>query len=237
MDALDTLDTVDIELRSKLCVALDVDDMVEAVRIAKELSPWFGVAKVGLELFTAAGTDAIGILIGLGYDVFLDLKMYDIPTTVEKASRVLGALGVKYATYHAQGGIDVLSAGAQGLRDGASDAGLEEPIPLAITVLTSDGSAPEHIMPARVGLAVEASMGGLVCGPNDVREAKQYAPRLFVATPGIRPDGADNHDQKNVSTPKSALDNGSDLLVIGRAVTLAEDRVAAAESIVDSCLS
>jgi len=89
---------VDDELRNKLCVALDVDDMVNAVRIAKELSPWFGVAKVGLELYTAAGTDAIGTLIGMGYDVFLDLKMYDIPTTVEKASRVLGALGVTYAT-------------------------------------------------------------------------------------------------------------------------------------------
>ena len=231
------MDTVDIELRSKLCVALDVDDMVEAVRIAKELSPWFGVAKVGLELFTAAGTDAIGILIALGYDVFLDLKMYDIPTTVEKASRVLGALGVTYATYHAQGGPDVLAAGARGLRDGAKEAGLPEPIPLAITVLTSDDGAPEHIMPARVGLAVEAGMGGLVCGPNDVKAAKQYAPRLFGVTPGIRPEGADHHDQVRVATPKAALDNGSDLLVIGRAVTLAEDRVAAAESIVDSCLS
>ena len=230
-------ETLDIELRSKLCVALDVDDMVEAVRIAKELSPWFGVAKVGLELFTAAGTDAIGILQGLGYDVFLDLKMYDIPTTVEKASRVLGALGVKYATYHAQGGMDVLQAGAKGLRDGASEAGLDEPVPLAITVLTSDAGAPEHIMPARVGLAVESGMGGLVCGPNDVKEAKQYAPRLFGVTPGIRPEGADHHDQVRVATPKVALDNGSDLLVIGRAVTLADDRVAAAESIVDSCLS
>ncbi len=234
---MESMDTVDIELRSKLCVALDVDDMVEAVRIARELSPWFGVAKVGLELFTAAGTDAIGILTGLGYDVFLDLKMYDIPTTVEKASRVLGALGVTYATYHAQGGMDVLAAGANGLRQGAADAGLDEPVPLAITVLTSDANAPEHIMPARVRLAVEAGMGGLVCGPNDVKEAKQYAPRLFGVTPGIRPEGADHHDQVRVATPKAALDNGSDLLVIGRAVTLAEDRAAAAEAIVNSCLS
>ena len=121
------------ELRSKLCLALDVDDLVEAVRLGKTLSPWFGAAKVGLELYTAAGTDAIGTLIGLGYDVFLDLKMYDIPTTVEKASRVLGALGVTYATYHAQGGLDVLRAGAEGLRAGASDAGLDDPMPPAIS--------------------------------------------------------------------------------------------------------
>jgi len=225
------------ELRNKLCVALDVDDLVEAVRLAKALSPWFGAAKVGLELFSAAGTDAIGTLIGMGYDVFLDLKMYDIPTTVEKASRVLGALGVTYATYHAQGGLDVLRAGAEGLRTGASNAGLEEPKPLAITVLTSDSDAPEHIMPKRVMTAIEAGMAGLVCGAQDVKDAKSYAPRLMAVTPGIRPTGVDSHDQVKVSTPKAALDAGSDLLVIGRAVTLAEDREAAAEAIVNSCLS
>lgn len=225
------------ELRNKLCVALDVDDLVQAVRLGKALSPWFGAAKVGLELYTAAGTDAIGTLIGLGYDVFLDLKMYDIPTTVEKASRVLGALGVTYATYHAQGGLDVLKAGAEGLRAGASDAGLPEPKPLAITVLTSDANAPDHIMPKRVMTAVEAGMAGLVCSPQDVKDAKQYAPRLLGVTPGIRPDGADHHDQVRVASPKTALDNGSDLLVIGRAVTLADDREAAAEAIVNSCLS
>ena len=225
------------ELRNSLCVALDVDDLVEAVRLAKALSPWFGVAKVGLELFSAAGTDAIATLIGMGYDVFLDLKMYDIPTTVEKSSRVLGALGVTYATYHAQGGVDVLKAGADGLRTGAANAGLEEPKPLAITVLTSDADAPEHIMPKRVMDAVEAGMAGLVLGADDVKDAKSYAPRLMAVTPGIRPEGTDAHDQKKVATPKAALDAGSDLLVIGRAVTLAEDKVAAAEAIVNSCLS
>ena len=75
----DEMPTVDNELRAKLCLALDVDDMVEAVRLGRVLSPWFGVAKVGLELFTAAGADGIGTLMGLGYDVFLDLKMYDTP--------------------------------------------------------------------------------------------------------------------------------------------------------------
>ncbi len=225
------------ELRSKLCLALDVDDLVEAVRLGKTLSPWFGAAKIGLELYTAAGTDAIGTLIGLGFDVFLDLKMYDIPTTVEKASTVLGALGVTYATYHAQGGTDVLKAGAAGLREGAENAGLPEPKPLAITVLTSDGDAPEHIMPKRVLTAAEAGMAGLVCSANDVKEATHYAPRLLKVTPGIRPAGTDPHDQKSVATPKAALEAGSDLLVIGRAVTLAEDREAAAEAIIDSILS
>ena len=225
------------ELRAKLCLALDVDDMVEAVRLAKTLSPWFGSVKVGLELYTAAGTDAIGTMIGMGYDVFLDLKMYDIPTTVEKASRVLGALGVTYATYHAQGGIDVLKAGANGLREGAANAGLPEPNPLAITVLTSDADAPDHIVPKRVLTTVEAGMAGLVCSVKDVKEATHYAPRLLKVTPGIRPEGADAHDQAQVATPKAALEAGSDLLVLGRSVTLAEDREAAAAAIVDSMLS
>ncbi len=224
------------ELRSKLCLALDVDDLVEAVRLGKTLSPWFGAAKVGLELYTAAGTDAIGTLIGLGYDVFLDLKMYDIPTTVEKASRVLGALGVTFATYHAQGGLDVLRAGAEGLRAGASDAGLDDPMPLAITVLTSDKDAPDHIVPKRVLQAAEAGMSGLVCSANDVKEASHYAPRLFKVTPGIRLAEGDTHDQVRVATPKAAIENGSDLLVIGRAVTLAEDKEAAAEAIVNDML-
>lgn len=225
------------ELRDKLCLALDVDDLVEAVRLGKTLSPWFGAAKIGLELFTAAGTEAIGTLIDLGYDVFLDLKMYDIPTTVNKASSVLGALGVTYATYHAQGGVDVLRAGAEGFREGADKAGLPEPKPLAITVLTSDAHAPEHIMPKRVLTAAEAGMAGLVCSANDVKEATHYAPRLLKVCPGIRPVGTDHHDQASVATPKVALEAGADLLVIGRAVTLAEDREAAAAAIVDSILS
>jgi orotidine-5'-phosphate decarboxylase len=225
------------ELRDKLCLALDVDDLVEAVRLGKALSPWFGSAKIGLELFTAAGTEGIGTLIDLGYDVFLDLKMYDIPTTVRKASRVLGALGVTYATYHAQGGLDVLRAGAEGLREGAAQAGLPEPKPLAITVLTSDADAPEHIMPKRVLAAAEAGMAGLVCSAEDVKEATHYAPRLLKVCPGIRPEGTDHHDQARVATPKAALAAGADLLVIGRAVTLAENREAAAAAIVDSILS
>ena len=225
------------ELRNSLCLALDVDDMVEAVRLAKSLSPWFGAAKIGLELFAAAGTETIGALIAMDFDVFVDLKMYDIPSTVERASRVLGALGVTYATYHAQGGIDVLRAGAEGLRQGAANAGLPEPKPLAITVLTSDADAPEHVMPKRVLVAAEAGMAGLVCSANDLKDASHYAPRLLKVTPGIRPAGVDHHDQASVATPKAALESGADILVIGRAVTLADDREAAAAAIIDSVLS
>src|SRR5262245_6340826 len=92
------------ELRQRLALALDVDDLVAANRLAKELRPFFGVAKVGLELFTAVGPDAIGSMLELGYRVFADLKLHDIPNTVEHASRVLGSIGVSYLTMHAHGG-------------------------------------------------------------------------------------------------------------------------------------
>src|SRR5579875_3004897 len=121
-------------LRRRLALALDVDDAVAAQRLAKELSPWFGIAKVGLELFSAAGPSVVQMLIDDGYDVFLDLKMADIPNTVRKAANVLGALGVSYLTLHAFAGPNVLRAGVEGLTEGAERAGLPVPKALAVTV-------------------------------------------------------------------------------------------------------
>lgn len=220
------------EIRSKLALAFDVDDLVAAVRLGKAMSPYFGVAKVGLELYTASGPDAIGTLIGLGYEVFLDLKLHDIPTTVEKSARVLGALGVSYVTFHAHGGVKMLEAGVSGLNEGAESAGLDAPNSLAITVLTSDADAPEHILPKRVGLAVEAGCTGIVCAVSDLKDVYSYAPRLKRVTPGIRFAGGPVHDQARAASPKDAVDGGADLLVVGRAVTQADDPVAAAERLV-----
>lgn len=222
------------DVRSKLALALDVDDLVEATRMAKELAPYFGVAKVGLELYSAAGTDAVVTMTELGYKVFLDLKLHDIPTTVRKAARVLGAVGASYLTLHAFGGASMLRGGVEGLRDGAAAAGLDPPTALAVTILTSDAGAPPHILGNRVRAAVEAGCGGVVCAAGDVREAKQLAPRLLAVVPGIRPAGVDGDDQARTSTPQAALDAGADLLVIGRAVTAADDRAAAAARILDS---
>src|SRR3954469_10805435 len=103
-----------METRDRFAIALDVDDLVEATRLARQLKPWFGVAKVGLELYCAHGPDAVIALDELGYRVFLDVKMLDIPTTVGKAARVAGALGVSYLTMHAFGGAGLFRAGRQG---------------------------------------------------------------------------------------------------------------------------
>lgn len=219
------------DVRAHLAVALDLDDSVAALRLARELRPWFGVAKVGLELYSASGPDVVGALLDLGYDVFCDLKFHDIPTTVGRAARVVGALGATYLNFHAQGGGAMLSAGVEGFLAGAASAGLDPPIPLAVTVLTSDDGAPAHILQKRVQAALEAGCRGIVCAAADVHEAKQYAPRLTAVVPGIRLPGTPSHDQARVATPELAMDAGADLLVIGRVVTQADDPAAAASAL------
>jgi orotidine-5'-phosphate decarboxylase len=225
------------EIRDKLAIVLDVDDLVVALRMARELRPWFGTAKVGLELYSSVGPDAVTALTDLGYDVFADLKFYDIPTTVNRGARVVGSLGARYLNFHAQGGPAMLRAGVEGLKQGALDAGLREPVALAVTVLTSDSEAPPHILGKRVQAALESDCDGIVCAATDVHEAKQYGPRLIAVVPGIRPAGFPRHEQARAATPREALDAGADLLVIGRSVTAADDPQAVAAAIVEELIA
>ena len=220
--------------RDRLALALDVDDLVDAARMARKLQPWFGFVKVGLELFSAAGPEAIGTFRDMGFRVFLDLKLHDIPTTVGKASRVVGALGAELLTVHAFGGHTMMRAACEGLLGGAEAAGLPEPMVVAVTVLTSDADAPPHILFRRVGEAVEAGCGGIVCSALDVHDAKSLAPRVFAVVPGTRPEGAPVHDQARVSTPAAAIASGADLLVIGRSVLESDDPMVAADAIASS---
>lgn len=221
-------------VRDRLALALDTDDLVDALRLARDLEPWFGVAKVGLELFSATGPDSVSALAERGWKVFLDLKLHDIPTTVGKSARVLGALGASYLTLHAHGGVDMLRAGVEGLGTGAEAAGLDPPAAVAVTVLTSDDGAPPHILGKRVATAVESGCRGIVCAAADVREAKQLGPRLVAVVPGIRLAGDPRHDQARAATPESAIGSGADLLVVGRAVTGAPDRRAAAAAVAEA---
>ncbi|WCO65154.1 orotidine-5'-phosphate decarboxylase [Iamia majanohamensis] len=231
MNAPTTAPEVSEDVRSRLAVVLDLDDMVEATRLAREMRPWFGVAKVGLELYSAVGPDVIAPLRDLGYDVFVDLKLHDIPTTVHKASKVLGALGASYVTMHAFGGRDMLRAGDQGLREGAEAADLPAPTSLAVTILTSDTGAPSHILGKRLTVAMEAGCGGVVCAASDLEEARTFAPAMVKAVPGIRLPGDDPNDQKRSATPGDAASAGADILVVGRTVTGADDRPAAAAAV------
>jgi orotidine-5'-phosphate decarboxylase len=217
------------EVRYRLALALDFDDLAAAVALADRLHPWFGVVKVGLELFTAAGPAAVEKLARPDRRVFLDLKLHDIPTTVGKAARQVGRLGVGYVTLHAAGGVDMLRAGVDGLDAGVADAGFDErPVALGVTVLTSDPDA--SAFPARLDAAVAGGCGGVVCSVRELPTVKERS-RLLAVVPGIRLPGGATHDQARVGTPAEAIAAGADLLVVGRAVTAAPDPEAAAAAL------
>jgi orotidine-5'-phosphate decarboxylase len=222
------------EIREQLAFALDVDDIVEARRLCRDLRPYFGVAKIGLELFSAVGPDIVGIVADQGFKVFLDVKLHDNPDIVGRAARVMGSIGVSYLTLHAFGGAPMLRAGVEGLNEGAARAGLEAPKALAVTILTGDNEAPPYILGNRVRTAVEGGCQGIVCNVQDIHEAKLLAPRLSAVVTGVRPDGAPSDAYEEATTPQAVRAAGADLLVLGRAITGAEDRVKAAEELVES---
>jgi orotidine-5'-phosphate decarboxylase len=214
-----------------LIVAADVSDVEAAASLAKQLSGLVAMIKVGLELFAAAGPDGVR-RVSEQSPVFLDLKLHDIPTTVGRAARNLGALGTRFLTVHALGGPDMVRTAVNGAAEGAASAGVDPPAIVAITVLSSlagEGLAS----PASLGFeAVAAGAAGLVVSGEDVedvRGALGEGPVLIV--PGIRPEGFRGNDHVRVLTPRAALEAGADYLVVGRPVTEAGDPASAARAI------
>jgi orotidine-5'-phosphate decarboxylase len=222
-----TVTTVDV--RDRLALVLDVEDLGAATALARRLAPWFGVAKVGLELFTAVGPDAVKAMQDLGFRVFLDLKLHDIPNTVERASRSAARLGATWLTVHAAGGAEMLRAAVRGADAGALGGGATGI--LGVTVLTSEPDA--GAFPVRLQAALDAGCRGIVCSAHELADAKRTAPDLVAAVPGLRLAGQETHDQARAATPGAAAAAGADLLVVGRAVTAAADVEAAAESVSD----
>ncbi len=224
--------------RDCLALALDVPDRAAAMALVERFGSDFGIMKVGLELFVAEGPRIVRDIAASGSRVFLDLKLHDIPNTVERAARRAGRLGVWLLTVHTQGGSDMLAASARGLREGAADAGSgaatagAAPIALGVTVLTSDADAPSQVLTGRARLAERAGCGGIVCAAPDLAVVADATPGMLRVVPGIRPVGAAPADQRRVATPASALAAGADVLVIGRAVTAAPDPCAAAAAVV-----
>jgi orotidine-5'-phosphate decarboxylase len=216
-------------VRDRLALVLDLDDLDAAIDLATELQEWFGVVKVGLELFAAAGPEAVRRCRDLGFEVFCDLKLHDIPTQVGRAATVLGALGARYVNFHAAGGEAMLRAGVEGLAAGAARAGLPPAIPIAVTVLTSD--ADTRAFDARLAVARAAGCGGVVCSVHEIARVRELEPEWVTIVPGVRlVDGA-HHDQVRTGTPDEVAAAGGDLLVVGRAVTAAPDRRAAARRV------
>ena len=215
------------EARDRLVLVLDLDDLDEGLRLCRRLAPWFGTAKVGIELFAVAGSSAFDAIHDLGLRVFADLKLHDIPTTVERAARVHGRNGVDFLNFHAAGGVEMLRAGVSGLRAGATEGGHRQPIALGVTVLTSEPTT--EAFAARLMWSREAGCDGVVCAMAEVAQAHDAQLRTMV--PGIRLAGQSHDDQARAATPQQAIAIGADWLVVGRAVTHADDPEAAAAAV------
>jgi orotidine-5'-phosphate decarboxylase len=220
-----------------VAVALDAPDLDTAARWAALVTPHVSTVKIGLELYLRYGPDVVATVRGAsGVQVFLDLKLLDIPATVAGAARAVSRLRPEIITVHASGGADVVRAAVE------SAPGT---IVAAVTVLTSLGTAELNAMgvPGPVDdvvrrlatLAVDAGARGLVCSPHEVAAVRaEVGPDVTLITPGVRPAGSDIHDQARVATPEEAIRAGADLLVMGRPITRAPDPGAAAAAVAAS---
>lgn len=206
-----------------IVAALDVSTLGEADRLAEILAPHVGMLKVGLELAWSAGPEAIRRVATHG-PVFADCKLHDIPNTVERAAANVARLGVAMLNVHALGGEAMMRAGVAGARRGAADAGVEPPLVVAVTVLSSHAGEG---LASPASLAFEAKAAGLdgvVVSGEDVEDVRATCGEEFcLVVPGIRPAGSNGHDQVRVLTPAEAIERGADFLVIGRPVTEAPD--------------
>jgi orotidine-5'-phosphate decarboxylase len=217
-----------------IAVALDTADLARAVRWAAAVAPHVSTAKVGLELFCAEGPAAVEkIRASADLDIFLDLKLHDIPATVRGAARSVAAVAPAYLTVHASGGTAMIAAAAEALPDTRI---------AAVTILTSLAAAdldrlgiagpPADAVRRLAVLAVAAGARALVCSPQEVALVRAaIGPDVTLITPGVRPAGGDTQDQARVATPEQALADGADLLVVGRPITAAEDPGAAAQAL------
>jgi orotidine-5'-phosphate decarboxylase len=214
-----------------LIVAADVSDPEAAERLAKELASSVAMVKVGLELFIAAGPPAVE-RVRAHAPVFLDLKLHDIPNTVGRAARQAGKLGVSLLTVHALGGPDMILAAVEGANEGAAEAGVRAPQVIAITILSSLAEAAGASPASLAFEAITAGAAGAVVSGEDVKDVREALGEdpVFVV-PGIRPSGQDSNDHVRVLTPAEALEAGATYIVVGRPITQAPDRAAAADSI------
>ena len=208
-----------------LIVALDVSDLDRAEELAATLAPHVGLLKVGLELAWAAGPEAVRRIVPHG-PVFVDAKLHDIPNTVERASANIARLGVAMMNVHALGGEAMMRAAREGAQRGASEAGCQPPLVLAVTILSSL-SGEELASPASLAFEAKAAgLDGVVVSGSDVADVRQVCGEDFcLIVPGIRPTGSNGDDQVRVLTPTEAIEKGADHIIVGRPITAAEDPV------------
>jgi orotidine-5'-phosphate decarboxylase len=223
----------------RVIVALDYPEAAPALALAARLDPGLCRVKVGKELYTAAGPALVERLRGAGFEVFLDLKYHDIPSTVAAACAAAANLGVWMVNVHALGGRVMMSAARE-----AIERRPVRPRLVAVTVLTSLGAADLEEVgladDARVGvsrlarLAQACGLDGVVCSAQEAPALREQCGRAFtLVTPGVRPATAAKDDQQRIATPRQAIAGGADYLVVGRPVTKAPDPLAALRAILD----
>ena len=221
--------------------ALDTPDLDQALAWAAALRGHVGGVKTGLEFFSAHGADGVRRIVDLGLPVFLDLKFHDIPNTVAGAVRAVADLGTAIINVHAAGGPAMLAAAREAAEKSHGDS---RPLVIAVTVLTSlddsDLAVVGQSVPARdqvvrlAQLSQSEDLDGVVCSPAEITAIRAACgPDFKLIVPGIRPDWAATGDQKRITTPAQARDDGADVLVIGRPITGADDPAMAAARIAE----
>ncbi len=235
-----------MEAKERIVLALDVDTPREALELVDKLAGYVGVFKIGMQLYNSAGPGIVQQVHDLGGRVFVDLKLHDIPNTVGAAGKVLTRLNSFMFNVHAAGGRAMMRQVAEDSKNEAQRLGLNNPLILAVTVLTSisakelaeemcvTGMSVEDLVVKWARLAQESGLGGVVCSPQEIAPIrKACGPDFKIVTPGIRPLWSAANDQKRITTPRQALDLGADYMVIGRPIVKADDPCAAAQKIID----
>ncbi|MEO0443786.1 MAG: orotidine-5'-phosphate decarboxylase [Pseudomonadota bacterium] len=230
-----------MSITSPLLVAMDFSHAADCLALAQQLNPKHCRLKVGKELFTSAGPVLVEQLMQMDFEIFLDLKFHDIPTTCAKAVKASAELGVWMVNVHASGGLSMMVAAREAI-DHAQGA---KPLLIGVTVLTSMHhddlrgigitQRPEEQVLRLAALAKKAALDGVVCSAQEASVLKSTLGQDFcLVSPGIRPAGSANNDQCRIMTPEDALEQGSDYLVIGRPITQAPEPAVACEDILKS---
>jgi orotidine-5'-phosphate decarboxylase len=225
--------------KKKIIIALDFENQNEAMHFASGLDPSLCNLKVGSQLFTSSGPVIIEKLKSLGFDIFLDLKFYDIPNTVYGSVRSAIQMGVWMLNVHASGGTQMMISAKEALRNAKG----EVPILIGVTLLTSFShedanqlgikSVDERVM-SLANLVKLSGLDGVVCSPREIKKIKkEFGKDFLVISPGIRIPSDESHDQSRIATPLEAARNGADYLVIGRSITRSKNPIATLESIVE----
>ncbi len=237
-----------MKIANPIICALDMTDTTSALELAGKLKGKVGAIKLGLEFFSANGASGVKALEKLGIPIFLDLKLHDIPNTVGKTVKALNPLKVFMLTIHASGGKAMMKAAIEAAKEATQAEYNRRPLIVGVTALTSlDGRDIHQIgIDQKLGdyvkklalLAKDSGLDGVVCSSHEIKALRKSCGDNFtLVVPGIRPSGSAKGDQKRVMTPKQAIKNGANFLVIGRPITESKSPTKTAEKILKSIIN